>query len=82
MRAHLEIFIIEAPELLATTSLVFRHFIRLQFPDEVVHILEFILFKEAPVLQELFEVFPVACIVLRHEAISQYLDRIERDVLP
>src|SRR5207237_105629 len=82
MRAHLEIFIIEAPQLLATTSLVFGRFIRLQFPDKVIHILDLVLFEETPVLKELFEVVTVARIILGHEAIGQYLNRIEGDVLP
>src|SRR6266567_7133107 len=82
MWTHLEIFIIEAPQLLATTSLVLRRFIRLQFPNKVIHILDLVLFKETPVLEELFEVVTVARVILGHEAIGQYLNRIEGDVLP
>src|SRR6266581_2289963 len=82
MWTHLEIFIVEAPQLLATTSLVLRRFIRLQFPDKVIHILDLVLFKETPVLEELFEVVTVARIILGHKAIGQYLNRIEGDILP
>src|SRR6266571_2898870 len=82
MWTHLEIFIIEAPQLFATTSLVLRRFIRLQFPNKVIHILDLVLFEETPVLEELFKVVTVARIILRHEAIGQYLNRIEGDVLP
>jgi len=66
---------------LAATPLVFGSFIRLQFSDEIINILELVLFKETPVLEELFEVFTVARIILGHEAIGKYLDRVERDVL-